>query len=211
MSVHLMSAVAAAALVVASTSAHATLLANGGFETAAVTSSGAAGWQGASTVFGQRVVNPALARTGNAYMNLAVPSGFGGSVALQNSVADGGLPPLVPGSDLELNFYVAGDVGATGNMIFALRYLDGVGNILYSSGNQQVAPPALNPTTYQVVNFLPAQVPVGAVAAFIEFSAATGPNPIDVRIDDVSLTVIPEPVSLSVLGLAGMGLMRRRR
>lgn len=208
-----LSIVSLAALALVAGNASAQYLANGGFELAGGVlvgaPSGALGWQGASTVAGTRVVNPALARTGDAYMNLAVPNGFGGSVALQNGVASAGLPPMVGGELLTLSFWAAGDVGPTGNVLFSLRYLNAGGTILYNSGNVFFQGGLTQ--TYKEVTFTPPAAPAGTAAAFIEFSTATGPGATDVRIDDVSLVAIPEP---STLGLASVGLLalaRRRR
>ncbi len=202
--------IVASALV--ASSADASFLANGGFETAGNTQfgipSGAAGWQGASTVPATRGVVPGLARTGSAYLNMSVPNGFGGSVGLQNSIADGGLAPLVGGELLTLSLWAAGDVGPTGNALYSLRFLNTNGNILYNSGNI-----FMNGLTqsYQQFTFTPPAVPAGAVAAFLEISTATGPGATNIRVDDVSLVLVPEPATLGVLASAGLLLARRRR
>jgi hypothetical protein len=207
-----LSIVSLAALALVAGNASAQYLANGGFEIAGGVlvgaPSGAEGWQGASTVPAARVVNPALARTGDAYLSLAVPNGFGGSVGLQNGVASAGLPPMVGGELLTLSLWAAGDVGPTGNLLFSLRYLNAGGTILYNSGNIFMNGLSQN---YQNYTFTPPAAPAGTAAAFLEISTATGPGATDVRIDDVSLVAIPEP---STLGLASVGLLalaRRRR
>jgi hypothetical protein len=115
---------------------------------------------------------------------------------LQNSVDDGGRPPLVEGQTLTLRFWAKGFAGTTGNVLFALRYLDGVGNILANS-QLQFFQDAINPNTWTEIVYQLGPVPAGAVAAFIEFSQAIGPidpdaDPIPalpgvVLIDDLSL------------------------
>jgi hypothetical protein len=115
---------------------------------------------------------------------------------IQNSVDDGGGKALEVGSNLVLTFWAKGKAGGTGNVNYALRYLDGVGNILASSQNQFFQG-SINPDTWSKITYsaMPA-VPVGAVGAFIEFSQAIGPidatNPAGiVLIDDLSLVAHP--------------------
>jgi hypothetical protein len=129
---------------------------------------------------------------------------------LQNSVATGGMPALSAGEMLTLSFWAKGDVGATGNVLFALRYLAPGGGIIYNGGNQFFQN-AINATTWSKITFSPAAVPVGATAAFLEFSTATGGNPTTVLIDGVSL--VPEPGTYAMLlaGLGVVGFMARRR
>ena len=79
------------------------------------------------------------AHTGAFSALLTVPAGFGGSTLFQNSVDHGGMAMLdasAVGQTPVLSFWATGDVSTTGNVLFALRYLDGIGNILGGSGNQ---------------------------------------------------------------------------
>jgi hypothetical protein len=139
---------------------------------------------------------------------------------LQNSVEQGGLPALTVGDTPVLTFWAKGFAGGTGNVLFALRYLDAVGNVKANSLNQFFQG-SINPNTWtQITYTLPGGVPVGATAAFIEFSQGIGPidagNPAGkVLIDDLNLAVaaVPEPgsVALMLAGLGAMGFMVRRR
>ena len=104
-------------------------------------------------------------------------------------------------------------------MLFALRYLDGVGNILANSQNQFFQS-LINATTWSQISYNLGAVPVGAVAAFVEFSQGIGPidagNPAGkVLVDDLylSVTAVPEPESYAMLmaGLGGIGFLIRRR
>ena len=119
---------------------------------------------------------------------------FGAAVMLQNSVEQCVRPPLVVGSSPVLTFWAKGTAGGTGNVLFALRYLDGIGNIKYNSQNQFFQA-QINTTTWSLITFTPPQqVPAGSVAAFIEFSQGIGPidagNPAGlVLIDDLALRV----------------------
>ena len=84
------------------------------------------------------------------------------------------------------------------NLTYALRFLDGIGNILYTSNNQNFGA-AINTSSYTKITFNAGVVPAGATAAFIEFSQAIGPigtGPAGenwfagrVLIDDLSLRV----------------------
>jgi hypothetical protein len=220
MSFKSLSIVAAAALALCAGAVQAqNRLANGGFEATGPTAAtpatswlkGAAGYSLSSD-----------ARTGSFAALLNSPA-LNAAVVLQNSVEQGGLPALNAGDNLFLSFWAKGTAGATGNATFALRYLDGIGNILYDSLAQSFTS-KINTSSYTQITFNAAPpVPTGAVAAFIEFGQAIGPigtGPAgenwfagNVLIDDVSL--VPEPGSyalmLAGLGVVGMIVRRRRR
>ena len=141
------------------------------------------------------------------------------SVAIQNSIDDGGLPPLTAGDIPELSFYAQGFAGTTGNAQFQLQFLADDGTSLYSSG-LQFFQNELDPNNYTLFTFTPDPVPVGATSAFIEFVHAIGPiNDADllpgtILIDNLNLAVVstvPEPTSLVLLGLGSLGLISRRR
>jgi len=207
-----LSVTAAAVLSLFAGSAQAQGFANGGFETAGGTTP-AASWLQAASGY----TRSADARTGGFSAQLASPA-LNAAVMLQNSVEQGGLAPLTVGDALILNFWAKGTAGGTGNVLFALRYLDGIGNILYSSGNQFFQG-SINTSTWSNITFTPPSVPVGSVAAFIEFSQGIGPIEPGlpaglVRIDDLSLAAaIPEPgtYALMLAGLVGVAAIARRR
>lgn len=212
MSFKFLSIASAAVLVLSAGAAQAQGFANGGFETAGGATPAASWLQAAS---GYTRSNDA--RTGSFSAQLASPA-FNAAVMLQNSVEQGGLAPLTIGAPLVLNFWAKGTAGGTGNVLFALRYLDGIGNIMYNSNNQFFQG-SINPNTWSLISFTPPPVPAGSVAAFIEFSQGIGPidggNPAGVvRIDDLSLAVaVPEPgtYALMLAGLACMGGIAARR
>ena len=187
--------------------------ANGGFETAGVTTA-AASWLQAAGGY----TRSTDAHTGSFSAQLMSPA-FNAAVMLQNSVEQGGLPALTVGDTPTLSFWAKGNAGGTGNVLFALRYLDGVGNILANSNNQFFQS-LINTSTWSQITYNLGAVPVGAVAAFIEFSQGIGPidagNPAGkVLIDDLylSVTAVPEPESYAMLmaGLGGIGFLIRRR
>lgn len=192
------------------------LFANGGFEDNTGGQNSAAGWLGAAAGYG--ISNDAF--SGNFSMSLASPQ-FNAAVGLQNSVEQGGNPPIplaAIGTTGEFSFYAKGFAGTTGNVLYALRYLDGVGNILANTGNVFFQG-SINETTWTQITNNSLVVPMGAVAAFLEFSQAMGP--IDpgaglfagqVLIDNVSLTVVPVPAAVWLFGsaLGLIGFLRRK-
>ena len=187
--------------------------ANGGFETAGTTTA-AASWLAAAAGYSRSTD----AHTGSFSAQLASPA-FNAAVMLQNSVEQGGLAPLTVGDMPELSFWAKGTAGGTGNVLFAIRYLDGVGNIKANSANQFFQT-MINETTWTKITYNLGAVPVGSVAAFIEFSQGIGPIGVGlpagkVLIDDLYLgvTAVPEPgtYALMLAGLVGVGAIVRRR
>jgi hypothetical protein len=221
MSFKSLSIVAAAALALCAGAAHADNgFANGGFETVGTTSA-AASWLGA----GAGYTLSTDSYSGNYAAQLMSPA-FNAAIMLQNSVDQGGLPALTAGDTPVLSFWAKGTAGATGSLTYALRFLDSIGNILYTSNNQNFGG-AINTSAYTKITFNAGAVPVGATAAFLEFSQAIGPvgtGPAGenwfagkVLIDDLNLriaTPVPEPESYAMM-LAGLGVIgfiaRRRR
>ncbi len=181
---------AAAAPVTQSFAVAVELFANGGFAAAPNDwSTPATAWLAAASGY----TRSSDSHSGGFSAQLASPA-LNAAVLLQNSADQGGRPALVPGTTPVLTFWAKGFAGTTGNVLFALRYLDGIGNIKATSGNQFFQA-QINPNTWTKITYtLPGGVPAGAVAAFIEFSQAIGPIDISnlagaVLIDDVSLQV----------------------
>ena len=126
-------ALSAAALAFASFGVNAQAangFANGGFEIVGSTTP-AASWLAAAGGYSLSTD----AHSGSFSAQLASPA-FGAAVMLQNSIEQGGLPPLTVGDTPTFSFWAKGSAGGTGNVLFALRYLDGIGNILANSNNQ---------------------------------------------------------------------------
>ena len=183
---------------------------NGGFELTPGTGTPAEGWLGAAE--GYTISNDANSGSNAALLFVDFPSA---AVVLQNSVEQGGQAPLVAGQTASFSFFSKGQVSQTGNVLYALRFLDGTGNILFDSGNQFFQN-EINPDSYtEIVGPQDVLIPDGAVAAFVEFSQASGPlldGPAgSVLIDDITLSTVPEPSSLALLGLGGLAMLRRRR
>jgi PEP-CTERM motif len=218
MSIKTLSIVATAALALCAGAAHADNgFANGGFEAGPGATTPALSWLAAASGY----TLSTDAHSGSYAAQLMSPQ-LNSAVMLQNSIEQGGLPALTVGDTPVLSFWAKGTAGTTGNVLFALRYLDGVGNILYNSMNQFFQG-AINTSAYTQITFNGGAVPVGATAAFIEFSQAIGPiNGTDlfagkILIDDINLQVatpVPEPETYAMM-LAGLGVIgfiaRRRR
>lgn len=218
MSFKSLSIVAAAALALCAGAVQAQTtngFANGGFENAGVTTP-AASWLQAASGY----TRSTDAHSGSFSAQLA-SAAFNAAIMLQNSIEQGGLPALTAGDTPTLSFWAKGSAGGTGNVLFALRYLDGVGNILANSNNQFFQG-AINTSAWSQITYTLGAVPVGATAAFIEFSQGIGPidagNPAGkVLIDDLYLGVaapVPE-LETNAMMLAGLGVVgfiaRRRR
>ena len=185
--------------------------ANGGFETPDGVG-GADSWLAAASGYTQ--VCGGAGRSGDCAAQLMSPE-FNAAVMLQNSVEQGGLPSLTEGDNPLLSFYAKGFAGTTGNVLFALRYLDGVGNILSNSGNQFFQG-SINESTWSEITFDLGAVPMGASAAFIEFSQGMGPiDGVDllagtILIDDLYLGVVsavPVPAAAWLFGSGLLGLV----
>lgn len=217
MSLKSFSMVAAAAMALCAGAAQAATtngFANGGFEIVG-TSTPAESWLAAASGYSLSTE----ARTGS-YSAQLMSVAFNAAVMLQNSIEQGGLPPLTVGDSPTLSFWAKGQAGGTGNVLFALRYLDGTGNILANSMNQFFQG-QINTTSWSQITYNLGAVPVGATAAFIEFSQAIGPIEEPglpagrVLIDDLYLgvTAVPEPGTYAMMlaGLAGVGFLARRR
>lgn len=236
MSFKSLSIVAAAALALCAGAAQAQVpgLANGGFEEAA-NSAGefANGWQSANGV----TRSNAAAHSGSWSALISIPDpGFAGQGLFQNSVDHGGLIPVDSanwGTAPTLSFWIKGNSSQTGNLNYALRYLDSVGNILNTAGGSSAAKTIWEGNSVrdwtQITRTPDTVIPVNTSAVFLEMTLAVGPTGINqcgvdnqtgqpvfcdlgqasVFLDDVSLTLanpvaaIPEPESYALM-LAGL-------
>ena len=209
------------------------LIANGGFESApaifTVGSQPGPGLQGAGywlTPGGSGAATLSTdAHTGAFSASVTCPM-LCGSTLFGNSADNGGLTlnPANWGTTPTFSFWAKGQTGTTGNLTWALRYLDGIGNILGQTLGQTLN--SVNPTTW--TQFSTALLmPANTVGVFFETTFAIGPVGLvngqtftggGFLIDDISLqstvTAVPEPESYAMMlaGLMGVGgLVRRRR
>lgn len=208
------------------------LIANGGFESApaifTVGSQPGPGGQGAGYWLTPGTGAATLstdAHTGAYSASVTCPQ-LCGSTLFGNSADNGGLTldPTNWGTTPTFSFWAKGQTGTTGNLTWALRFLDGTGNILAGTVGQNLN--SVNPNTWtQFTTAL--QIPTNTVGVFFETTFAIGPvgqqGPTlftggGFVIDDISLqstvTAVPEPESYAMMlaGLVGVGgLVRRRR
>ncbi|MBN2063897.1 MAG: PEP-CTERM sorting domain-containing protein [Sedimentisphaerales bacterium] len=135
---------------------------------------------------------------------------------------------VVAGSELNLSFQALGDTNANwmidepGDLVdVSLKFMDGQGveisqpSFVAFDGDEETATPVLSATTWQLFSqdFI---VPENAQSLMVKIRAIDGSQDggtIDgtaVYLDAVSLTVVPEPVTLVSLALGAVGVLRRR-
>jgi PEP-CTERM motif len=222
MSFKSLSIVAAAVLALTAGAAQAqNRFANGGFEDAQATILGnpivvapdptkAQGWIPGGVHGYNRSTD---ARTGSFSALVAQLTPDSNAVAFQNSKATAGMPNLVAGDSLTLSFWAKAQVTedlSFYNFSYALRFLNDNGNILAQGPIINFAQQTNN-STWSLITSAPLVVPVGATAAFVEFSAAAGGRLAAYRVDDVSLVPEPGTYALMLAGLACVGGIAARR
>lgn len=243
MSFKSLSIVAAAALALCAGAAQAQVsgLANGGFEEAADSAGEFAnGWQSANGV----TRSSAFAHSGSFSALIAIPDpGFAGQGLFQNSISHGGLMAVDAGnwgSAPTLTFWIRGNSSETGNLNYALRYLNADGGIISAGAQARTIWTGNSVRDWTQISLSGIAIPTNTAAVFLEMTLATGPTGINqcgvdnqtgapvfcnlgqaaVYLDDVNLTLanpvaaIPEPETYALM-LAGLGIVgsivRRRR
>lgn len=212
-------------------------LANGGFEDSTPQSPLPAGysspanhWMSPPTLFPNVSIHSSDAHSGSGSVALtAIPNApNNATILIQDTIAQGGLPPLTAGDTPVLSFWAKGESSAAGNFQFALRYLNAEGSVVYDSGQQEIVCRTAGsfddrPCSYwSTHSYTGSAVPPGATSAYIEFTVSSGPIGGVNRANDIMLlddlylavTAVPEPESCALM-LAGLGIlgaaMRRRR
>ncbi len=157
------------------------LIANGGFESGqAIYVTGtqpAAGQQGAGywlTPGGSGAVTRSTdSHSGGFSASVTCPQ-LCGSTLFGNSADNGGLPvkPADWGKPGTFSFWTKGETGTTGNLTWALRYLDGTGNILAQTMGQTLN--TVKPNSWTKFGTTLA-IPNGTVGVFFETTFAIGP------------------------------------
>ncbi len=116
---------------------------------------------------------------------------------------------VLPGSTYVLSFWARASYGVSGIGQSQLAFLNSAGNILPGSPQFSNIPESAGYVRY-TQNFI---APANSSAIFLGFNAVTGAvsgASSQVFLDDVRFAVIPEPASITAIGLVA-AFMRRRR
>ena len=203
---------AAVAALCCSVVSAAELTTNGGFETGDFT-----GWSQFPTGAGQQTVTNVNPFSGT------FAGEINNSVAASNSLikqANLGVGLVTPGQTINISFAARGSL-TPGGVAFAEFFSEIAGGGVSKSQILGGGPLALNgnPNTWTLFNFVTTAGPNVSGGVTLQLGATNGatasPNA-HMWYDQasVSITVVPEPASASLIGLAGLGLvsaMRRRR
>jgi len=201
--------VAAAAIATAlssTASAQIELTTNGDFETGDTT-----GWTDFTAAPASFIASPD-ASSGSFGGLLNNPTPGSGAVIKQANI---GVGIVNPGDVITIQFDAKGDAGV-GGVHFAEFFSELSGGGTSSAeilGSAPLFPPPLS-SAFQTYTFTATAGADVSGGVTLQFNAATGA--IDgsfstLAIDNVSVSVIPEPTSAALIGLSGLGLLARRR
>ncbi len=176
---------------------------NGGFETG--DTSGWVSFPTASSTFNVTID----ANSGNFGAELFNDTLASGAVVKQANLGAG---VISAGDTVDISFAAKGS-GAAGGVAFAEFFSEIDGGGVSDSVLLGGTPLALT-DQWQVFNFSLAAGPDVSGGVTLQFASVTGADPSSVMvlfIDDVSVSFIPAPGSLAMLGLGGLVAVRRRR
>jgi hypothetical protein len=181
------------------------LTTNGGFETGDTT-----GWQYFPTpasTFGVDSSSPYAGSFNGNLENLT-----DGSAALIKQ-ANIGIGLVNPGDEITISFWAKG-INANGGVNFAEFFSEIDGGGTSSSVILGGAPLFASDTDWTFYSFTTFAGPDVSGGVTLQFTATTGANigsTSQLLLDDVSVTVIPAPGAMALLGLGGLMAGRRRR
>src|ERR1041384_6613653 len=185
---------------------------NGGFETAAGTTTGALGWSdfstpanNGSTASAQRSLLDPFAGAAEltlTYQNRANP-GIGPSVIAQSDIFGG----MSPGA-LTLTFEAKRVVAGTENNQVQVQWFNAANGFLGATGFQSYNGTLTPAYTLQTKNFVAPANTAKALVQFLSAGGAVANDTATVRIDEVA--IVPEPTTLALVGLGLLGLLGLR-
>lgn len=206
LSTRFVAAAAIATAVSTSASAQIELTTNGDFETGDLT-----GWTD-FTAPPASFTSSSDASSG-AFAGLLDNSATGSGAVIKQ--ANIGIGIVSPGDVITIQFDAKGDAAA-GGVHFAEFFSELTGGGTSSSeilGGAPLFPPALS-SAYQTYTFTTTAGADVSGGVSLQFNAATGANIgsfSTLAIDNVSVSIIPEPASIALLGLGSIAMLARRR
>lgn len=183
---------------------------NGDFETGDFT-----GWEQFPTGPGQQTVTNVNPSSGTFAGSINNDVDFSNSLIKQANLASGG--QLTPGQAVTIQFDARGSYAVPGGVAFAEFFTELAGGGTSSAELLGGAPLAINPdpNVWTTFNFATVVGPDVSGGITLQLGATNGPgNPTTMWYDNVSIqvdSVIPEPTSFALLGIAGLALASRRR
>ncbi|QDU72956.1 carbohydrate binding domain-containing protein [Mucisphaera calidilacus] len=123
-----------------------------------------------------------------------------------------GIGLVQPGQTVDISFSARGE-GAIGGVAFAEFFSEIDGGGVSSSELLGGAPLAINNNGYTDFNFTVQAGPDVSGGITLQFAAVTGADTGSVSvffIDDVSVSIVPEPASIGFLAAGALALIRRR-
>jgi hypothetical protein len=202
--------VASLALTAAALPVSATVVVNGGFETTdGGDGANAANWAGENGSTILRTATGGVGGTAGMLISNVTSASAAGPV-MQFTAVEGGRA-ITPGLEYNLEFDSNRTFQAGGVFQALVDYRD-AGNAPLGGGTNQTL---VNPTSgYEHSTFSLGIAPAGATQALVQFFAITGAetgSSSSVVLDNVKVSAVPDPASLSLLALSGLTLIRRRR
>jgi hypothetical protein len=146
-------------------------------------------------------------------LEINAPGGTGSFSTAYYGLPNSQITPLNP-ADTQVTFnylWNSGNAVAGVNVLFALD--DSLGGSNYYGTGYIVPTPGLNSFTFPLQAANQANVAAGAVIAGLNFQIdpANVSGNYDITFSSLTLGTVPEPASLSVLGLGSLLALRRRR
>lgn len=207
-----LSIVAASAVIFSAAAlSNAAIVVNGGFETAGTGPTDALAWDGENGATITRLPVGGVGGTAGALVSNILPASAAGPFTQFTTTSNGGDVP-VAGTVYTFSFANQRTFNA-GGVFQALVNFRGAGN---TPLGQALNTTLTSPTTgFVTESFVLPAAPAGIQSFEIQFFAITGGatgTSSSVILDNVSIgTAVPEPTSLSLLGLGGLALLRRKR